>query len=249
MKGKFSKTKFNKLTIEDIIEYPSCLSAFDYLERALSSEQKTLPADVCLELWRSYGLDEEIILKIGKSNGLLVDIDGYYELIRNEKDSKKGALALHGKTSYFPSFEKLPPTQNEFKYSYQYNMTKGLYEIPSVQAKVLGIEKDNSNEEQHHIVTDRSNFYFLAGGQESDSGSMVSKTASFQVNDVTTTGNGVVIHTGVFLEGAFNPDEEVVLNVDAEKRTKCTQHHTGKLINCISSVFAVYRYNCFSFSL
>lgn len=228
-KKKFTKTKFNKLTVEDVIDYPNCMPAFDYLEKTITIEQKTLPADVCIELWRSFGLDEEIILKIAKSNNLLADIEGFNELVENDKVIQKNALALHAKTSYYPNFEKLPSTQNHFKYNYEYNETNGLYDIPNINATILAIEKNSSNDKQYHIVTDRSNFYFLAGGQECDSGTIVSKHSNFQVNNVTTTGNDVVIHTGEFLNGTFVPGDEVVLNIDGEKRTKCTQHHTGKI--------------------
>jgi len=89
------------------------------------------------------------------------------------------------------------------------------------------------NEKGLAVVLDKTIFYPQGGGQPSDTGTIKSDSALFNVTFVGLDEEGVVWHFGVFEKGAFTKNEEVILEVDGEKRKLHARiHSAGHLIDC-----------------
>ncbi|CBS88090.1 alanine--tRNA ligase-related protein [Azospirillum lipoferum] len=77
---------------------------------------------------------------------------------------------------------------------------------------------------------DRTVFYPQGGGQPSDTGTIISDTAVFQVESVRLC-DGAVIHKGRHLSGRLHAGQYARLSVDREKRLRHTRlHSAGELI-------------------
>lgn len=225
------KIQLNNLTIDDVIDFPGFIAGYKELESKLAKSPGTqiLSGEMMYRLHRTYGFDEELLLKIAAARDLIADIESFDKILKEAKEISKNML--YQVDGCDVRLETMAPTENRFKYNYQFNRLKQIYEVPSVKAKIVAIQKDSTEKGVFHIVTDKSNFYFEAGGQECDNGKLVKCSSGetvFQVNKVNFE-NGIVIHSGVFLNGMFDGGDMVELFVDEEKRTGTIQHHTGKI--------------------
>jgi alanyl-tRNA synthetase len=76
------------------------------------------------------------------------------------------------------------------------------------------------------IVLDETAFYGESGGQAGDSGFLKADGVVFQVkNTVKESGNH--IHQGILVEGAVKVGDQLVAEVDGEKRASTTLHHSA----------------------
>lgn len=225
-----SKMRLEKIAIEDVVDYPGFIAGCKSLDKMLSKTSNTARAftgEMMYELYKSNGLDEEILIKIAESKKLQPDLVGFHNRTKQEKEKKKLLLASRNKGHAFQYFETLPVTENHLKYEYQFNESTKAYEISTVKAKILAVEEDVAGNGVYHIIADRSNFYSTAGGQACDVGEISNNDAVFRVTDVSATNTGVIIHTGNFINGQLNVGDSVELIVDQNKRTAATLHHTG----------------------
>lgn len=96
-------------------------------------------------------------------------------------------------------------------------------------AKVLETQE---TERGTAIILDQTIFYPQGGGQSADTGKIISPNGAFVVTDVRMDENGTVYHFGSFGNGSFSTKEEVVLEIDKEKRQLHTRlHSAGHLID------------------
>lgn len=237
------KMSFDGIAIEDVVDYPGFIPGCRNLDKMLdvATDKTKLTGDMMYELYKSNGLDEEILLKIAEWRNLTPDLNGFHVKTEEEKERKRTMLAHRNKGHDFEYFATLPVTDNHFKYVYQFDADAKVYAIPSVSATVLATEKDINKDGVYHVVTDRSNFYFTAGGQESDAGWMTTGNGiKFEVTEVSSTETGVVVHTGRFLNGRLSVGDSVDLSVEPMRRTGATLHHSG---NIFTHMYDVYGQN------
>lgn len=233
----FRKLKFrdgSPLTEIDALDNPGLMNALNDIENQLKlnpSLDALLPENLYY-LHTTYGLDEETLKKVAQEKRLTVQIDKFREYLNVQKALAKQKLALN-ESPFMQELKRnrMPKTDDTFKYYYKYDADTKCYELPTLKAKVLYIDKDTATD-LCHIVLDKTNFYATAGGQDSDVGEIkaIGKDCSgaFEVEMVEFT-NDVIVHSGRFVDAAttFNVGDSVTLCVNSERRTCLTQHHTG----------------------
>lgn len=106
--------------------------------------------------------------------------------------------------------------------------TEPLYEkdsyIRSCEATIVGLEHHKGR--RYYIELDRTIFHPLGGGQPSDEGIIRSSSGVFRVNKALILA-GEHKHWGVMLEGAFKEGENVLCELDWEKRYLVMRLHTA----------------------
>ncbi len=86
------------------------------------------------------------------------------------------------------------------------------------------------------IMLDTTIFYPQGGGQPCDVGVIKSEQAVFKVIDVRMDKEGNVLHIGSYEYGVFNAGDNVVLEIDQERRIKNAKLHTaGHLLDSVVS--------------
>jgi len=203
-------------------------SIFDVAASELKAGKvKSLPAETAFKLHDTYGFPFDLTLEMAREKGLEVDESGFRRLMKEQKEraqadarTKKSGhtdLTLYkniidqtGATEFI-GYEK---TQSESK------LTGILVEGKSVSEAVTGAEVE--------ITLNRTPFYAEGGGQLADGGLIkLGNGAVIEVDDVQTPVPGLIVHRGRLISGAIKIGEDVVAQIDQERRTAISRAHTA----------------------
>ena len=77
------------------------------------------------------------------------------------------------------------------------------------------------------VVLDRTPFYGEMGGQVGDRGRLGSDRVEVEITDVTHPLKGLFVHLGRVTRGVLEPEDEIVAEVDAERRDAIRRNHTA----------------------
>lgn len=205
------------------------------------------PDEYVMRLYDTFGLDEEIISRMGRLENVQL---GEMSFQRAKSQlTKKGKDAVLRKqmelydiesedTSHLFS-EDYPATDDSGKYEYIYKSATGAFAVDPVISHVLAIVVNNklvSNtdkiqpEDKISLLLDKTNCYCESGGQDSDSGKIVSSLGvTMDISNVQDV-NGRIWHS---IEN-FNANDKrlsvgdgVRVSVNSDRRTGNTIHHTS----------------------
>lgn len=194
-------------TIEEILKlekdrFASTISkGLRMVERTIE-KKKSLGKDDLIEFYDSHGIPAEVVLRIAEEKNVRVDFppDFYSELAKRHSKAVK---------------EK----KEEIKLSKSYPKTEKLYydnpKLFEFSARAIGFENG-------FLILDRTAFYPESGGQDSDTGFIISNGKRLRVSYVTELG-GVVLHK---IDGSV-PLGEVKGVIDQERRLRHMRHHSA----------------------
>lgn len=218
----------------ELIDHPGLPHALKEIRRLNKPGANMLDGAFIHKMYDTYGLDEDLLVKVAEIERLELDIVGYETYSKKLKQGAKLELANQLQQSLGRSRELLNstqsgPTRNVHKYNYSYNEQKQTYDVPQLRTKITSVVR--SATASCHVITEASNFYFEAGGQQSDTGRIwlaADPDVQFEIKSVSEC-QGYVIHsvedgaaTGMLAAG-----DEVVLAVDTARRTSNIIHHTA----------------------
>ncbi|MDI9644924.1 MAG: alanine--tRNA ligase [Candidatus Verstraetearchaeota archaeon] len=175
-------------------------------------ESGRLPTEKLIELYDSNGLPPEIVKEVCSSHGIQVEIpDTFDTIVAGIHASAPAGKAANSaqKADQFAGIPDLPSTDLVY------------YSQPSLRtmrSKVLYADA-------HRLVLDRTIFYPEGGGQLSDSGKICLGDRVATVSGVFKS-RGVVVHL-VDNASAFKPGDEVVCEIDWERRASLARHHSS----------------------
>ena len=110
---------------------------------------------------------------------------------------------------------------------------RGYEETRTEDARVVALVKGEEEVEElregedGEIVLDRTPFYAESGGQVGDTGTLVSGSTHVNINDTVSPVSGLVIHRAAVERGSLRVGDEVVAQVDVEKRDATRRNHTA----------------------
>jgi alanyl-tRNA synthetase len=81
--------------------------------------------------------------------------------------------------------------------------------------------------EDGEVILDRTPFYAEAGGQVGDTGTLVFGNSHATVNDTVSPASGLIVHRLTVNRGALRVGDEVIAQVDTEKRDATRRNHTA----------------------
>lgn len=216
---------------DDTVDFSNFLLAYRDVEKQKKSNKNlhTLPVEFVYDkLYITYGLTDELIGKLAAEKNLKID----WNQFEVYKKMKKQEAKSHHQLEDSPLLEKVissnvPPTIYHYMYDYVFDNSSRTFVVKPLKAKVAIIER-NEKDDSYHIVMDKTNFYHTAGGQDSDTGQMITNDSIFDVENVSIH-KGFVVHNGRFLSGSkpFQSNDEVGLVIDRSNRTYLSQHHTA----------------------
>lgn len=101
------------------------------------------------------------------------------------------------------------------------------FDVVTATAKVTGV--DTTEDGRIDLQLDQTCFYPRGGGQDWDEGFIKSNDGSviFAVNEVRLDENGVVRHIGTYEKGELREGDEVICEVNAERRETNTRLHSA----------------------
>ncbi len=107
------------------------------------------------------------------------------------------------------------------------------YEALRHETTIAGIIADGGTVEsaetgdELEVVLHETPFYAESGGQVGDTGEISGPGGRFQVQDTQRTESGLILHRGRVVEGRISVNDDVVAQVDADKRHDTARNHTG----------------------
>ncbi|MBN1943525.1 MAG: alanine--tRNA ligase [Phycisphaerae bacterium] len=189
------------------------------LEQARSAGKKKISGENAFELHATYGFPITLTKLMAEKAGLAVDEAGFQaEMEKHRELSSAGAGKF--KTDQIVG---LPATNDEAK-----------YERKDIEAKILGwvIGETfyNSGElaegSEAAVVLDKTSFYGESGGQVGDCGTLIGKTAVFNVDTAQLAGQ-CVLHVGKVRAGSLKAGQSVTVKVCPATRLDTMRNHSA----------------------
>ncbi len=179
------------------------------------------------KFWDTYGFPLELSVEIAQEHGISVDREGFEAEMEKQREKARSTHKFGGGKDEQDVFSRLGPTLEITEFVG--------YEKLAARAKILQIidEKtasyiNNANEGTNIIlVLDKTPFYGEMGGQVGDSGSIVSGSGEFRVdNSVVYSGGGIAV-SGRVKKGTIAVGDIVEASVDEERRKDIARNHTA----------------------
>ena len=203
-------------------------SIFDLAANELKSNKvKSLPADTAFKLHDTYGFPFDLTLEMAREKGLEVDESGFRRLMKEQKEraqadartKKSGHTDL---TLYKNIIDKNGPT--DF-IGYDNNRSESKLTGILVEGKSVS---EAGNGAEIEVTLNRTPFYAEGGGQIADGGFIkLANGAVIEVEDVQTPVPGLIVHRGRLISGAIKIGEDVIAQIDQERRTAISRAHTA----------------------
>ena len=203
-------------------------SIFDIAASDLKkSKQRALPADTAFKLHDTYGFPFDLTLEMAREQGLEVDETGFRKLMKEQKDrAKADAKAKKSGHTDLTEYKSIIDKNGASKFI-------GYSQIKS-EAKLTGILVDGKYSAEAttgsdvEITLNQTPFYAEGGGQLSDGGLIkLSNGAVIEVEDVQTPVPGLIVHRGNLISGSIKLGDEVLAEIDLERRMAISRAHTA----------------------
>ncbi len=192
---------------------------------------KELSGEDAFRLYDTYGFPIDLTEEILAEKGMTYDREGF-EKAKNDAKSKSagtyvGNASLVGHAASV--YDKLDAAlTTEFKG----------YTSTSCEAKITAITTDASDPDAEivmaisdgmkgTIITDVTPFYGTMGGQEGDSGRIVTADGEFAVTETIHIAGTKVGHVGYVVKGMLRTGDTATLSVDETKRAQTCSNHSA----------------------
>ncbi len=183
------------------------------------AEKGTITAEDSFRLYDTYGFPIDILRDIAEENGSTIDEEGFEKLLLEQRERSRkaqGEVEFAEKTGY----EQLG-----------IESTFVGYDTLEATATVLKIKSgsnfvDETKDCECEIVLDTTPFYAEKGGQVADKGVIKGRDFVFEVTNVYSPVENVIVHKGK-LNGKIRINDEVIAQVDRELREATMRNHTA----------------------
>ncbi len=186
---------------------------------------EVLSGEDAFKLNDTYGFPIDLTKEILSEQGIKVDIDRFYELLKEQKKRSRDARKNAGADAWVSDATDLSDiSKTEFL---------GYSRLSSDAAVVAivrdGVRIDSADEgESAIIVLDKTPFYAESGGQVGDTGVLTSGSFSADVDDTTKDKSGsIFLHACSVKSGSIKVGDVVKAYVDSERRADITRNHTA----------------------
>ncbi|XP_071170460.1 alanine--tRNA ligase, cytoplasmic-like isoform X2 [Mytilus edulis] len=243
-----SEDHYEKVFTIGVKAFDKCLSSNkDTISRHLTD---TILMDIVDGKYSDgYGIPSEMLPHLGEIYSVSLDIQGLHHIV--EQHQSKEQVENPDKVYLSPETVKeivgmgITPTDDSFKYTYQYNSKDDMYDFPQgMKAVVSTIVKDDHlfseavGKDEFGILLDKTIFYGECGGQVADKGCIKTNNGFFYVRDVQIF-NKYVLHIGNMESGSISVGDSVFLHIYEDHRLGCMKNHTATHIlnRCLRKIY------------
>ncbi|MGB5579260.1 MAG: alanine--tRNA ligase, partial [Woeseia sp.] len=191
----------------------------EILEQAIAAlKGKEIPGEVVFKLYDTYGFPVDLTADIARERELSVDHKGFESAMDAQRDraraaSRFGAVDSTGmSTDAVSEFSGYDGVQDQGKVLALFRDGKAVQALEAGQAGA--------------VVLDKTPFYAESGGQIGDTGVLKSKSMTFAVSDTQKNGKAN-LHVGKVEKGSVKIGDQVVADVDAERRQAIVRNHSA----------------------
>ncbi len=184
---------------------------------------RSLPGKVAFRLYDTYGFPVGLQEVIGREQGFKVDQEGFDHELEQARLRSQGSKV--GSSAVAEVYSEI---------AQQIGAVEFLgYDAEGAQSEVLALVADGDSVEElrkgssGEIITRATPFYAEQGGQVGDRGSIEASGARFEVEDTQKPIEGLIVHSGRVVSGAFKTGAKVDLQVDHALRSATRRNHSA----------------------
>ena len=198
----------------------------DILNQMISkSDKKKLSGDDAFKLYDTYGFPLDLTKEILAEKNIIIDEERFNALM---KEQKIKARAARKESNYMGAdvtvFNDLPKEMtSEF---IGYDSLNGHGKVLTIVTNNKIVNEINSGDEGV-LITDKTNFYPMMGGQAGDIGIIKDGDNVFEVYDTIKILNTKIGHIGKMISGSFSSGNTVNFEVDSNNRHLTAINHTS----------------------
>ncbi|MDD6489091.1 MAG: alanine--tRNA ligase [Clostridia bacterium] len=193
----------------------------DIIER---SDVNRISGEDAFKLNDTYGFPIDLIKEVSEERGMIVDLECFNRLLKEQKERAKNARKNAGADAWLSDAVDFSGIEK----------TKFVgYTDLKADAKILAIVKDGEKVEfggtgdDAVVVLDTTPFYAESGGQVGDVGIITTDHAKLIVRDTVKDHNGIYMHRCEIAEGTIEVGDSVKAEVDEKTRYSTMRNHTA----------------------
>lgn len=172
------------------------------------------------KLYDTYGFPLELTLEMAEENNYKIDIDGFNEEMKKQKEMARNARD-DAQSMSSQSIDLLECTVNSEFIGYDQLSTK---------SKVVAMFKDGKKVDtldgEGDIIVDKTVFYAESGGQVGDCGTIENETLKASITNVNKAPHKQHLHKVNIEYGILHIGDEVSMQVDQTRRAIITCNHS-----------------------
>ena len=211
--------KFNK-TIDQGLAILS-----DMEEEMKKSGSDTLSGADAFKLYDTYGFPLDLTKEILEEKSFQVDEEGFAACMKEQKEKARKARKT---TNYMGAdvtvYQSIDPAVTTKFVGYDRLLHDSAITVLTTEDEIVEALTDG---QRGTILVEETPFYGTMGGQQADTGVIVSENGEFTVEDTIHLQGGKVGHVGVMTKGMFKTGDTVTLKVDEENRALTARNHSA----------------------
>jgi len=207
------------------------------LSKMKATGKRILPGDQAFDLYATYGLPLEITRDIAREQDLDVDEVGFRSSMEEHRivsgaGETFGLLGGEQVDIYRNIFEDLRARDLLGKSGVSYDP----YTRLEVEGLMLAVIRNGQPVDRVQpgdsveVILPETCFYIEAGGQVSDTGSIVSTIEprwKIRIDDTRRVATGIIVHAGEVLSGEPRTGDQAIASVDVQRRHDIMRNHTA----------------------
>jgi alanyl-tRNA synthetase len=192
------------------------------LEEEMASGAGAISGDLAFRLHDTYGFPVELTTEIAEEAGVTVDLNGFEAAMEVQRTQARAA-GRSGKTpAGEPAYRSV--LENEGQTVFVGQRPDGYSAPARVVAVLVGLDAEHAG--QAEIFLDRTPFYAEGGGQDGDTGTIVTETGTAVVYDTVSALPGLTSHRAT-ISGELFAGQDALATIDGVRRDSLRRNHTG----------------------
>lgn len=207
------------------------------LAEARAAGQSVLDGRRAFDLYATNGLPVELTRDVAREQGMEVDESGFRAAMEEHRIASGagkafGALGGEDVDIYRAVVEELQSEGTWPTGGVQYDP----YNSVELETTLLGLIRDGelvdtaAPGDKVEVILPKTGFYVEAGGQVSDTGTIISSGDTYweiRVDDTEKPAAGVIVHVGEVISGQPKLGDKVLAAVDRQRRQDIMRNHTA----------------------
>lgn len=197
----------------------------DMEEKMVAEGSKKLSGADAFKLYDTYGFPLDLTKEILEEKGMEVDQDGFTAAMKEQKDKARKARKT---TNYMGAdvtvYQSIDASVTTKFVGYDRLVHDSQITVLTTEDEIVEALTDG---QKGTILVDETPFYGTMGGQQGDTGVIISGNGEFKVEDTIHLQGGKVGHVGIMVKGMFQTGETVTLKVCEKMRRSTEKNHSA----------------------